>query len=210
MAGSTPIYGFPYPESSDLVADYPALGQDLAEDVEAAIAAVPPGGLVHIATESFSAVSSVSLNNVFTSDYENYTINIKYSGSATGNSQMRLRVGGSDHTSSNYSHAVARALSSGTVGSVQAGENQSSWGSIQEIALAGLICVGNYHIGLPFTSDKTSMIGQYGIPNTSTSRAQIRNGHWFSDSAASYDGFTFFPASGTITGTIRVYGYANS
>jgi hypothetical protein len=34
MAGSTPIYGFPYPEATDLVADYPALGQELAEDVE--------------------------------------------------------------------------------------------------------------------------------------------------------------------------------
>jgi hypothetical protein len=34
MAGSTPIYGFPYPQPSDLVANYPALGQQLAEDVE--------------------------------------------------------------------------------------------------------------------------------------------------------------------------------
>jgi hypothetical protein len=37
MAGTTPIYGFPYPEPSDLVANYPALGQDLAEDVETAL-----------------------------------------------------------------------------------------------------------------------------------------------------------------------------
>jgi hypothetical protein len=39
MAGSTPIYGFPYPQPSDLVANYPALGQQLAEDVETEIAA---------------------------------------------------------------------------------------------------------------------------------------------------------------------------
>ena len=39
MAGTTPIYGFPYPESSDLVANYPALGQNLAEDVETELAA---------------------------------------------------------------------------------------------------------------------------------------------------------------------------
>jgi hypothetical protein len=32
--GTTPIYGFPYPDPSDLVANYPALGQQLAEDVE--------------------------------------------------------------------------------------------------------------------------------------------------------------------------------
>ena len=39
MAGTTPIYGFPYPESSDLVANYPALGQQLAEDVEDVLSA---------------------------------------------------------------------------------------------------------------------------------------------------------------------------
>ena len=33
--GTTPIYGFPYPDPSDLVANYPALGQQLAEDIEA-------------------------------------------------------------------------------------------------------------------------------------------------------------------------------
>ena len=39
MPGATPIYGFPYPDPSDLVANYPALGQQLAEDVETEIAA---------------------------------------------------------------------------------------------------------------------------------------------------------------------------
>jgi len=33
--GTTPVFGFPYPDPSDLVANYPALGQQLAEDVEA-------------------------------------------------------------------------------------------------------------------------------------------------------------------------------
>ena len=34
MAGSTPIYGLPYPQPSDLVANYPALGEDLAETLD--------------------------------------------------------------------------------------------------------------------------------------------------------------------------------
>lgn len=32
--GTTPVFAFPYPDPSDLVANYPALGQQLAEDVE--------------------------------------------------------------------------------------------------------------------------------------------------------------------------------
>lgn len=42
MPGTTPVYGFPYPEPTDLVADYPALGQDLAEDVETVIQGLSP------------------------------------------------------------------------------------------------------------------------------------------------------------------------
>jgi hypothetical protein len=34
MAGSTPIYGIPYPEATDLVADYPALGASLANTLD--------------------------------------------------------------------------------------------------------------------------------------------------------------------------------
>lgn len=47
MAGTTPIYGLPYPQSSDLVSAYPALGQDLAEDLDGILAAkanYPAGG----------------------------------------------------------------------------------------------------------------------------------------------------------------------
>lgn len=39
MAGTTPIYGLPYPQSSDLVSAYPALGQDLATDLDGILAA---------------------------------------------------------------------------------------------------------------------------------------------------------------------------
>jgi hypothetical protein len=35
--GTTPIFGFPYPDPSDLVANYPTTAQQLAEDVEDAI-----------------------------------------------------------------------------------------------------------------------------------------------------------------------------
>lgn len=41
MAGTTTNYSLPYPESTDLVASYPALGQDLAEDLDTILAAKP-------------------------------------------------------------------------------------------------------------------------------------------------------------------------
>jgi len=66
MAGSTPVYGFPYPQPSDLVANYPALGEDLAEDVEAALPGVK-GQLITYSTTP--AKLSVGTNgHVLTAD----------------------------------------------------------------------------------------------------------------------------------------------
>jgi hypothetical protein len=63
MPGVTPIYGFPYPEPSDLVANYPALGQQLAEDVEAEIAA----------SSKILQVLSLTFTNTFTTTSTSFT-----------------------------------------------------------------------------------------------------------------------------------------
>jgi hypothetical protein len=200
MAGSTPIYGFPYPESSDLVANYPALGQDLAEDVEAAIAAVPPGGLVHIATESFSAVSSVSLNGVFTSAYDNYKILVSGVSSNSSDVQMRLRVSGTDATGASDYRTQALVGENTTASAFRS--SASTW-------LVGVDSSVRYSISLDlfdvFLTQKTQFISQSPRGND---RAYLLAG--FHDLSTSYDGFTLLDNLGTVTGTIRVYGYANS
>jgi len=119
MPGSTPIYGFPYPEATDLVADYPALGQELAEDIEAALPTVGglapatptsianSGGSASLSgnTVTFTGVSSVSLNGCFTGDYDNYRV-IVYSNSSSTSPDLilRNRASGTDDSSANYTY----------------------------------------------------------------------------------------------------------
>lgn len=98
MAGSTPIYGFPYPESSDLVANYPALGQDLAEDIESTIAGIPKS-FVRTASVSLSG-SNIYLNSCFSSAYSTYKIIIALSAATA--STLRLSVGGVANTANSY------------------------------------------------------------------------------------------------------------
>lgn len=62
MPGSTPIYGFPYPLATDLVADYPALGLDLATDVETALAAASVIKQVVYQAKTDTASASVTGN----------------------------------------------------------------------------------------------------------------------------------------------------
>ena len=208
MAGSTPIYGFPYPESSDLVANYPALGQDLAEDIEATIAAIPPGGLAHIATESFSAVSSVALDGVFTSTYRDYKILMELTAVSTTdiNVSMKLRASTTAATTNYvsqgwYVYGTASGARYNTTGTdewfymtVDSGY-PPSFGSLDLIK--------------PQIAAASGFIGtSIGAGGGANSYANFMTGKH--TTATAYDGIQFQTSTGTMTGTIRVYGYANS
>lgn len=72
MAGTTTNYSLPYPESTDLVASYPALGQDLAEDLDTILAAkldasAPVGKILQVVSATYSTqVTSSSSTYVTT------------------------------------------------------------------------------------------------------------------------------------------------
>ena len=110
MPGSTPIYGFPYPDPSDLVANYPALGQQLAEDIEdvlptlGGLAPATPttiansGGTATLSgnTVTFTGVSSVSLNGCFSGDYDNYVLVVAGTNTGVNRLFLRMRASGSE------------------------------------------------------------------------------------------------------------------
>jgi hypothetical protein len=57
----------------------------------------------------------------------------------------------------------------------------------------------------PFTTQYTAVIGDLvDVPNGNTAQSRRAFG---TTVTTSYDGFTIIPASGTVTGTISVYGY---
>jgi hypothetical protein len=203
MAGATPIYSFPYPESSDLVAAYPALGQDLAEDVETVIAAIPPGGLSHIATESFSAVSSVSLNGVFTSDYDNYRIILTGTSDVDRDPRIRMRASGTDDSTANSYVSQQLIVSGASVTGARTTTKFVILGTLQ----SGLTNIIAFEIVKPFLAEATAM---YAINTRNFSGAVFQTSSVIHNQTVSYDGFSLIANAGNITGTLRVYGYANS
>lgn len=98
MAGSTPIYGLPYPEPSDLVANYPALGESLAETLDeklptyaATAPASPSVGQVWIDSDDnlgrvwtgsvwqlFSGAGPANFSDTATGTYTDSGINYKF------------------------------------------------------------------------------------------------------------------------------------
>ena len=196
--GTTTNYAFPYPEATGLVKDGWEDIKDLAVDVDTDLKTVSDGrGLVWINTTTFSAVSSQSLNNVFSSTYDNYRILINATGSADDNTNFRLRVGGVDNSTANsYIRQFVRAESTTVTGST----STSNLSFIGDTYIAGSIFI--IDIFSPFLTTRTKLISQ----NWRGTSAVIFLGSDHNQTV-SYDGFSILPNSGTITGTITIYGY---
>lgn len=164
------------------------------------IAKTTDQGLVHINTTTFSAVSSVSLNNVFTSAYQNYRIIIDGSSSADTELYQRLRLGGTDAIAANYNAQIFTATGTSLSG-VRIQNQTLAYVGTPSGKFNVIIDIFNPQIAVP-----TTYLDQSGRTSNTPTVNAISGNH---DVATSYDGITTYPGTGTITGTIRVYGYKN-
>jgi hypothetical protein len=200
---TTTNYGWDTPDDTDLVKDGALAIRDLGQDVDTSLFSITSGknvGLVHINTTSFSAQSTVNVNTVFTTDFDNYLINVDCdASSASENFALRMRVAGTDATGSNYARQVLRGTSTSVAAFrdtntyVILGETSSSERNKWQVT-----------VNQPAAAVKTSFFASGSNPfylNILTTSHQL---------ATAYDGFSIFPTSGTITGTVRTYGYRNS
>jgi len=162
-----------------------------------------PNGLVLINTTTFSAVSTQSINDVFSATYDNYLILIGATGSTTNQDiNFRLRISSTDNTSSVYSRSSL--YQSSTTVSGQRLTGLTSWIGICD-AQSGVKQSGRVLIFNPFIVEYTSAIQDaVGAPNGNVEQTRRTFG---TTVTTSYTGFTVFPTAGTITGTISIYGY---
>jgi hypothetical protein len=156
---------------------------------------------------TFSAVSSVSLNGCFTSTYDNYEIVFNIVSTNDADVKFRWRVGGADNSSANYSWTQAGTFAS-TSGFSGGQTNNDTSARFATSNAASSQKFGKYTFFNPFA---TATSGYSGTQTYSSGTANYNGsvmGLGF-NGTTSFDGFTLFPAAGTITGTIRVYGYKN-
>jgi hypothetical protein len=164
----------------------------------------PTPGLVQIGTAiSFSAVASQSFNDVFSTTYDNYRIVFEATCSANVTIDMRLRVSGADNSSANYWNN--RTLGAGsTPQSFGASSAETAWSRVGEFETG--ISTGTYDVYSPFKTQITSLAGVNQFRYTSVyQHSCMKTGQ--TTVTTSYTGFTLFPSSGTMTGTVSVYGY---
>jgi hypothetical protein len=154
-------------------------------------------GMVHLNTTSFSAQSSIMINNVFSTTYDFYEVYMAAigTGGATGVS-IRLASSGTAATGNNYARQRMLVFSSTTYEASSATATSFSIGGIGSSNNG----VNKLTLSNPANAQATGFLNLGGrIDNQ-----QFQVGHH--NLATAYDGINFFPDSGTITGTISIYG----
>ena len=179
-----------------------------------------PGGLVQIVPTSvavgsgsgsadangavtFSGASSISLNGCFSSSYDTYRIIGSFQGTANGALNLRLRASGTDTTTGYYGNNIYMLYTSTAV-------NGGASNNLTNIGISSVVSTANARSVLIFDAGNPNL-AQFTTINAQSFQADsyFTTGGWKADNLTQYDGFTLYPASGTITGTIRVYGYKN-
>ncbi|CAB4142545.1 hypothetical protein UFOVP437_20 [uncultured Caudovirales phage] len=163
---------------------------------------VESSGVVLLNTTSFSAATSVSVNNVFSSLYDNYKITFNMNSSSTSgiNYGLRLRTSGTDNNASNYrfgSYFIGSEVTQPASGN---NNTTNTYWTLGNISTAGSTAEITLH--RPFLTQRTA-ISSVG----SGTFLWVLGGQ--STVTTSYDGFSIIiDGAGNMTGTLSVYGLA--
>jgi hypothetical protein len=147
----------------------------------------------------FSSCETLSLNGVFTTDYDNYMVVFRHSSSASTALLGRLRASGTDASGTNYTRQYIWANGTSVTAARDVTETAARVGAAANVQRGG----DALYVYGPFLAQPTAFryVGVY--PDTNASIFDAASTHSLS---TSYDGLTVYPASGNFSGLVSVYG----
>jgi hypothetical protein len=172
------------------------------------VSAPSDSGLIHINTTSFSAVASQGVT-AFNADYQNYKLIVNITATST-DMDLRLRFGngGSANGDSNHQWAYWIRNNSGTNLSFDASNSPHIFLSSMETYSGTGSRFTNVALDIynPFLSSDTG--GNVQISTVNTSGAPTFGaGGFIKGGSTSWSEFYLLTSTGTMTGTVKLYGY---
>ena len=165
------------------------------------------GALVYLGATTFSVAASTSIDNVFSSTYQNYLVMLNiYTG--TGTLTMNFRASGSDNSTANYSY-YNDYMAFGTTWSRSI---LNSSGNTSITLNQGMV---SSNLSIPFTimnpelAEKTAVTSPMVAYNYNTTSNYTSLNTGFFNATTQFDGIKF-TAGSSMTGTLKIYGITNS
>jgi hypothetical protein len=206
MATTTPNYGWPVPTSTDYVKDGATAIEALGDAIDATVFGLG-SGMTLITAQTFTTSSAVNVNNCFSATYQNYRIvgNLTAASANNENVDLRLRVGGVDNSgATSYQRSLLRSINGTVTGAYLAVSN--SLVCQTNTTVFGSFAADIYN---PFSAAPTKLTNNFVSGGSGTVADYLAQTACYHNVSSSFDGFSIIPASGTISGTLRVYGYQN-
>ena len=150
----------------------------------------------------FANATSLSLNGVFTSDYDDYMIVCRFVGSVNSDAFLgRLRSSGTDATGTDYTRQYLISYSTTNIAARETSQTSFRFGGTASSNRSGsTVYIYGPNLAQPTAARNVALSGVDG--------AQMFNDAGTHSLSTAYDGVTIFPASGNITGLVTVYGLA--
>ena len=161
------------------------------------------GSLTLISTTTFTSVSGVSTDSLFSSTYDNYVIyfNISAVGAGSTDILVKLRSGGADNSTADYTSQTSY-MQNGSLFTTYASASNGGFKLIQNIAAGSSATIQLYSPNLT-TTKSGQILGQ----GTAEASNRMSFGSWYKPSATQFTGISFLSGI-NITGTFSVYGLA--
>jgi len=157
-----------------------------------------PFGQTLVSSSTFSAVTQILLDNIFTSEFDNYKIVGSISGTATTGVNWQLRSGGINLTTNTYLGVVLNGYNTASSTQVTA-QGNGDFGLVRNSTRRAIFEVT---LTNPANTFETMAISNVYDPSANG----LAYCNFQNTSTLAYDGIRIFAASGTFTGKFEVYG----
>jgi hypothetical protein len=148
----------------------------------------------------FSACSSLSLNGVFTGDYDNYMVVVRQDNSQATTNYYRLRALGTDNSTADSYVSQIIYGNGGTVAGQRITTNKGYVGYVGAVYRNGMTL---YLFG-PYLSQPTAWRSLCADDYAS---AEVIDSSGTHNQSNVYDGFTMLPSAGALDGLVTVFGF---
>jgi hypothetical protein len=166
--------------------------------------AAASSGLTFINRTAISAAATTTIDSLFSDTYENYILDFTYKTSASGITPIfKFRYGATTH-SANYNYGFEGPNDSGTPSNVINGSAVSAF--TLPSSSAGSFSTCNFMITRFNGSERLYLNGQIVNPYN----GPFYSGGMYNTYVEAWTGLEITTSSGTVTGTVSVYGLAKS